>query len=299
MYFTQYSKCIEITYKKVIKMEDKSNRRRFIKKSAIISLAGTSSIGSVISKPNEVNHEKKIDLLRFAVASDGHFGQPSTAYKMYHRNIVEWLNEEVDNQGLDFCVFNGDIIHDKPEFLPEVKKYFSKLQVPYYTTRGNHDRVTADVWKATFGIDENHYFESGQSAFILCNTSNEAGEYLCADTTFLENALEKNKDKLSVFVFIHISQKKWVDNGIACPKVTNLLESYANVAAIFHGHDHDHHGVMYSGEKPYFFDGHIGGSWGQEYKGYRIVEILNGRNITTYQYNPIAKAKVNSHNYVL
>jgi len=159
--------------------------------------------------------------------------------------------------------------------------------------------VTAEVWRETFGINQNHFFEKGQSAFILCNTSNEKGEYLCADTSFLKDALEKNKEKSSVFVFIHISQKKWVDNGIACPEVMDVLESYSNVAAIFHGHDHDHHGVMYSGNKPYFFDGHIGGSWGQEYKGYRIVEISNGNNITTYQFNPIARAKVNSHVYTV
>jgi len=97
-------------------MGDKSDRRRFIKKSAMISLAGTSSIGSVLSKPNDPKKENAIDIIRFAVASDGHYGQPNTAYKMYHRNVVDWLNEEFDNQGLDFCIFNGDIIHEVRQF---------------------------------------------------------------------------------------------------------------------------------------------------------------------------------------
>ncbi|HEX8529549.1 MAG TPA: metallophosphoesterase, partial [Cytophagales bacterium] len=81
--------------------------------------------------------------LRFAVASDGHYGQPDTDYAAFYRNIVAWLNQENERNGLDFCVFNGDIIHDGPEFLPQAKAALDGLKVPYYVTRGNHDRVPA------------------------------------------------------------------------------------------------------------------------------------------------------------
>ncbi|MBT30650.1 MAG: transcriptional regulator [Thalassobius sp.] len=280
-------------------MNKNNSRRNFVKKSAALA-AGVPTVlaptGVFAGKPETTqNNDAKIDVIRFAVASDGHFGEKGTAYKMYYRNIVTWLNEEAENEGLDFCVFNGDIIHDEPKFLKEANEYFKGLKIPYYATQGNHDKVSEELWKEVFKIPFNHSFEKGDSGFILCTTSNEKGEYLCADASFVKEKLELFKSKKSVFVFLHISHKKWVDNGIDCKEITDMLESYENVACIFHGHDHDHHEAMYSGGKTYLFDGHFGGSWGQEYKGYRIVEVRGGTEVHTYQCNPLARGIQNTN----
>jgi hypothetical protein len=64
------------------------------------------------------------------------------------------------------------------------------------------------------------------------------------------------------------------------------LASYPNIAAVFHGHDHDEHDIKTADGKPYLFDGHFGGNWGLPYKGYRIVEVLDNGKVRTYQYNP-------------
>ena len=63
-----------------------------------------------------------------------------------------------------------------------------------------------------------------------------------------------------------------------------LLESTPNVRAVFHGHNHNQTGVLTSGELRYFFDSHVGGSWGAK-KGYRIVEVYEDHRITSYQLN--------------
>ena len=76
--------------------------------------------------------------------------------------------------------------------------------------------------------------------------------------------------------------------GIDCLEVSSLLETTPNVAAVFHGHDHDVDGCIYSNERAYLFDGHIGGDWGTNYRGYRIVEIDRQGNVGTYQCNPQA-----------
>ncbi len=64
----------------------------------------------------------KVPKLRFAIVSDGHYGQPGTEYKLYHEHIVQWLNESHDKNPLHFVVVNGDLVHDRPDLLPEVKK---------------------------------------------------------------------------------------------------------------------------------------------------------------------------------
>ena len=73
-----------------------------------------------------------------------------------------------------------------------------------------------------------------------------------------------------------------------------LIESYPNVRAIFHGHDHNSMGRLVSGGKPYFFDSHIGGSFGNRI-GYRIVEMHADKSMTTYQYDMQDAVIVNQH----
>ncbi len=225
--------------------------------------------------------------LRFAVASDGHYGQPNTPYQRFHTEAVRWLNWEKTGRGLDFVLFNGDIIHDDPVFLPEVKTVFDTLDMPYYVSKGNHDMVSAEAWEKTWGYPPDHSFVMGSYGFAVGCTSNEKGEYLCADNAWLKKTLDGFADKTAVFVFLHISQRKWVQHGVDCPDTVSLLEECKNVAAVFHGHDHNVDNVML-GKKPFFFDGHFGGSWGTNYRGYRIVEITEAGKISTYQCNPTA-----------
>ena len=97
-------------------------------------------------------------------------------------------------------------------------------------------------------------------------------------------------------MFIHIAQRKegvdgWPKYGVHQPEevekgmeVMKLLESAENVRAVFHGHNHDQSGHLISGERRYFFDSHIGGSWGAK-QGYRVVEIYDDHRMITYQWN--------------
>ncbi|MGL1525988.1 metallophosphoesterase, partial [Vibrio parahaemolyticus] len=81
---------------------------------------------------------------------------------------------------LDFCVINGDVIHDNPIFLKEARSVFNQLKIPFYVTQGNHDRCTPAVWEETWGIPLNHAVEVKDQVLLLATTSNEKGEYLCA-----------------------------------------------------------------------------------------------------------------------
>lgn len=232
--------------------------------------------------------------MRFAVASDGHYGQPGTEFEKFHTDVIRWLNQEKMQKGLDFAIFNGDLIHDEPTLMYDVKTAFKRLAVPFFVTRGNHDRVGLDVWEGTWGYPTNHSFARGEYAFILGDTSNEKGEYLCPDPAWLRGEIAKYERKKGIFVFLHITPVKWSSNGRDCEEVRELLEKTPNIKAIFHGHEHDEDDRKMSGGKPFFYDGHFGGSWGTTYKGYRIVEVYEDSSWQSYQYNPTAAPILNT-----
>lgn len=234
--------------------------------------------------------------LRFIVASDGHYGQPGTDFQGMHTDLIRWVNTEKMQKGVDFIFFNGDLIHDDPTLLYDLKTTLGKLRVPYFVGRGNHDKVGLDVWKSTWGYDTNHSFSKGEYAFIAGDTSNEQGKYVCPDVQWLKTEISKYSAKKGIFVFLHITPNQWTDHGISCPEVMELFENTPNVKAIFNGHDHDQDSKKQKGKKPYFFDGHFGGNWGTSYKGYRVVEIFEDDTWTTYQFNPIAAPILNSFN---
>ncbi len=238
-------------------------------------------------------------IFRFAIASDGHYGQPGTSYKKDFANLVQWMKKEKKKNGLDLIFLNGDLFHDDPVFLPATKQFFDQLPVPYYVTRGNHDRVSEATWKQTWGYTPNHDFSLGDYAFVLTDTSNEQGDYLCVDYLWLQTTLQKYASKKGIFVYMHIPpSKRWTDSGVDCVPVRELLEQTPNVTAIFHGHDHDLDDKKMSGSKPCFFDGHFGGNWGTTYKGYRIVEIYADETWKSYQYNPTSSPVINAFSVI-
>lgn len=267
-----------------------SNRRIFLKGSlASILLAGLSKGVSALTPKMHTNLPVGAKAkLRFVIASDGHYGQPGTDYKKDHDNIVQWINEAHDINPLDFVIINGDLVHDRPELLSEVKTdYFDKLKVPFYAIPGNHDHADTALWKSVFGYEDNYSFEKNGVGFILANTSDTKGAYLCPDKNFIKQELEKLKNLKTVLVVLHIPPHSWVPESpfVDCPETISILHSYSNVKAVFHGHDHSLDAVFYTNKLPHFFDAHFGGNWGTKYKGYRIVEIDETNKVTTYQVN--------------
>lgn len=268
-----------------------SNRRFFIKSSlAGLVLAGISPAVSALTPADQnglPGPGKKLKL-RFAIASDGHYGQPGTEYKKDHSNMVKWLNEAHDSNPLNFVIINGDLVHDRPELLPELKRdYYDHLKVPFYAIPGNHDHTDTATWKSIFGYEDNFSMEKNGVGFVLANTSDTKGKYLAPDNGFLKKELDKFAALKTVFVVLHIPPHLWVPENpfVDSPETMQLLHSYPNVKAVFHGHDHSLDAVFYTNKLPHFFDSHIGGSWGTSYRGYRIVEVDEDDLITTYQVN--------------
>jgi predicted phosphodiesterase len=251
------------------------NRRPFLQK---LALAGTSLVTMPFVLYGKMNFPKATRL-KFITASDGHWGQPNTDFECFHKNLFDAIHREKD---LDFVVFNGDLIHDKPELLPEVKEFYRQLQVPHHVCRGNHDRVSEEDFQKVMGQTTNFSFEAKGSGILLLDCSNEKGEYLCADLDYAKKILDEYSALEHVFVFVHISQNDWTRHGVDCEPFLDLVTSYPNVRATFHGHDHDVDGQMIYRKKPFLWSGHFGGNWGNPFHSYRVCEVGEDGKVISY-----------------
>ncbi|MBY0536088.1 MAG: metallophosphoesterase [Chitinophagaceae bacterium] len=226
--------------------------------------------------------------LRFIVASDGHYGQPKTEYEQFFKEFVDAANSFHSKNKVAFTVFNGDIIHDDPKHFDGAKMALDKLSTKYYVTQGNHDHAGPELWQSVWKMPLNYSFSEKEYGFILATSSDEKGTYTCPDLNFIKTELEKFSKKRQVFLFIHINSAKQTANAVDCQPLLELLKQHKNVKAVFNGHDHDMDDVKKSGDIPFIFDAHIGGSWGTSYRGFRVVELLQDGSVHTYMMNPVA-----------
>ncbi len=251
-------------------------RRLFLQKMSLVS----SSLLAVPFLSFNKAEQTQTPGLKFITASDGHWGQPNTDFETSHRNLIEAIGKE---EHVDFVVFNGDLIHDEPGLMPDVKKVYDTLNVPYFVTRGNHDRVSQENWLQIWNQPENFAFILKEKhGIILLNCSNEAGKYLCADVAFAKSKLEEFRNLPQVFLFVHISQNTWTKHGVSCAELLDTIAAYPNVKATFHGHDHDVDGIMLYKKKPFLWSGHFGGNWGNPFPSYRVCEVAaDGNTVIT------------------
>jgi hypothetical protein len=263
-------------------------RRDFIKQaSSVLLVLSSGKIISVTDGYEELMARKP--LLRFAVASDGHYGQKDTDSAKNFADLVETINRNHQQKVFDFCVVNGDIIHDDKKWFSEAKMALDKLAVKYYVSQGNHDHVTASEWEAIWGMPVNLDFRIKKNTILIGTTSDEKGTYLCPDLNWFSQKLEEHRGQKNIFIFIHINPAKQTKNAVDCPEFFDLLSKYKNIRGVFNGHDHDEDNIKMKNNIPFIFDAHFGGNWGTDYKGFRVVELRKDDSLLTYILNPFNK----------
>ena len=273
-----------------------NDRRQFLK----LALTGAVWLGAgntlkAFDIANGLPKRKKVQL-RIAIASDGHYGQPNTRFAELHREMVGWINRDHGNRRIDFTFINGDLFHNDPTFLEPAKELWDQLHTPYYVSHGNHDMTDESTWAQTWNSPWNYGFEKNEIGFVVLNTADTKGNYTCPDLEKARELLKQYEQHKHLFVFMHITPRKWTNAGINCPEIVEMFDRQQNLRAVFHGHDHDQDNVKKNNNTFYFFDSHIAGDWGTAYHGYRIVEVMKNGDILTYQMNPKNNEKVNSQN---
>ena len=263
-------------------------RRKFIRQTASALLILSS--GKIISL-HEAYDEMllKKSVLRFVVASDGHYGQQNTEYEKFHIDLVSHINKLHEENPFEFCVVNGDIIHDDKTHYPAVKKALDNFKMKYYVSQGNHDHVTAAEWEQIWLMPTNIDLKIKKNSVLIGTTSNKDGTYLPPDIKWFARKLEEHKGQKNIFIFIHINPGKLTKHAVDSPEFFELLSKYKNVKAIFNGHDHDEDNIKMKNGIPFIFDAHFGGNWGTAYRGFRIVELRKDNSLLTYILNPTDK----------
>lgn len=259
------------------------DRRKFLQ--SVTALTVLAACGK--TEGTELPAEEEKVLLRFALASDIHFGEDKTDYQSQITNLKTHFAAFQKNNPCAFFAINGDIIHNDPAFLPPAHQALKGLHDTIYVTQGNHDRVSDTVWKQTWNCDLNFDVVHGDSAFIFGTTSDVVGSLSCPNMTIMQTLLDKHRDKKHVFIFWHIHPHYQEMN---CTDVLAVLSKYPNVRAVFNGHDHNDESVKTIAGIPYLFNGRIAGSWGSFDRNFRVVEVTNTR-VITYLMTPTVKKK--------
>lgn len=226
---------------------------------------------------------------RFAVTSDGHYGEPKIPYEAYYSQITAAINQFHQKTPLQFTVANGDLFHDNPVFLPAAVSALKKLDTPLYVTKGNHDKVSDTAWQKAWGMPVNDAVEMGDQVLLFGTTSNENGDYLPPNAAWFEQQLRQYTSAKNIFLFFHITPIRWTQHATDAKDFQQLIQRHKNIRAAFNGHDHDQDGVKMFANIPFLFDGHFGGSWGTGYRGFRVVEILEDNSLLTYMMSPTEK----------
>ncbi len=258
-------------------------KRRDFCKSVGMALVLQACGKSSIATSEEI--EKKT-IFRFAVASDWHYGEANTNYLESFDAFKLAFKEFSKGSPSEFLMMNGDIIHNTPSFLTPAANLLKTAHQNIYVTQGNHDRVTESVWEEAWGIKFNHDFTVGNQAVLLGTTVLPNGTYTCPNLNWFEQKLEQYKNAQNIFIFLHITPVKWTSGAVDCLDFQKMLEKYPNVRAVFNGHDHEQDHIKMLGKIPFMFDGHICGSWGTAYKGFRIVELKEDNSMVTFMMNP-------------
>lgn len=139
---------------------------------------------------NEYAYAKKLGRIRWnapenmrvALVSDIHYLQGDdspltmgTKDEDRMRVLVESLNEENRKKPIDFCIFDGDLITihgdkigEKVENLQRlVDNYLSRLDMPWFAIRGNHDCYSDEDWYTVMGNPPQLSLEADNYIFML------------------------------------------------------------------------------------------------------------------------------------
>jgi 3',5'-cyclic AMP phosphodiesterase CpdA len=152
-----------------------SSRRNFLKASGAAVAATSLPLRWVRAEDVSPSSKPK---LRFAVVSDLHYGQANTPFDKMAGELVEWINKEKQDKGLDALFVNGDLVNDTaPGLVILREQFFSKLKMPYYCIKGNHDYVDqtpgspSESWEKVWGYPSNHTVKIGDFVFVMADSS--------------------------------------------------------------------------------------------------------------------------------
>jgi Icc protein len=147
----------------------------------------------------------------------------------------------------DLCVINGDLTSwFTPDEFETAKSFLDRLDMPYYVTRGNHDRVgdyPEDYFLETFGLQSSWYsIDHKGFHFIFLDDNRLADGWMevpQAEFQWLEADLAANR-RAPTFIFEHHPVgADWVDvDKKARARLLHIFAQNPRIVGVFNGHSH-------------------------------------------------------------
>ena len=195
--------------------------------------------------------------LRVGLISDIHYSPENyKGIKPHDRlnYIVNMMNSEHQKKPFDMVFITGDLSSNNGSTIEAVKRYFDKLQMPYYILAGNHDLVSVNEWANNFHYGRDYSLVFGDYAFLIADTFN--GPQLAEEMSYgqqpsavdmvkLSAKYEKLKDK-TIFALYH----GMFGSSHHADLKAFILEK-DNILAGFEGHWHTNGSVDLGGKKSY------------------------------------------------
>ncbi len=265
-----------------------------------------SSYGNSSIEEFFLNLKSKEEVIRIAITGDGHWGADycvgerddvnEIGYEKRHKKMIDWLNHEVSGEGLDFVVFNGDIVNNYGKDWVKAKEWYDKINVPYYVVHGNHDgdedRILGfNDWEDLWGTPYDYDIEHKGVGFIFLGTGSEYREIGYSEIFWNYDFLKERSqfyiaENKPIFVITHISfdHPKYGGDydgsyGKLAQKYHDHISSEPLIKAAIFSHNHRRRGVYNYDSQIYLYSGHFSywPSIERTPMGYRIIEIRDGR----------------------
>ena len=249
-------------------------------------------------------------MVRIITAADGHYGGQfeSGQWPEYgvpdetrHETMINWINQEVAENGVDFVVFNGDNWHDFPyteipagypgagtTYMDRAIYWYDQLDCPYFCTHGNHDRLSFQAWENFFGYPVNHHFAHKGYGIVLLNTGSNEGEdvgygtgYALPDLQFVQDTYQHYfEQEMPMIIFNHVDWTFSNYGGGGLMSATfgdnwplhHFVRLRPHIIAVHWGHRHIYRSTYLYGRQLYAFSGHFSHRTNLDY-GYRVIEL--------------------------
>lgn len=233
------------------------------------------------------NHSSSND--EETVRGDG----PPTQPKGYQERL-EFLRDALiveKRKGLDFFILNGDLVHDVPEAHLDVKTEMDKVGEAYHVGYGNHERSSEQHWTDVWGQDWNHDFTVGDYAFLMPNSSNQAGDRIPVDEVWLADKLAEYEDKKGILVVTHVPQTTRWRNSPDAVGVREILRSSDNLIGSVFSHVHGAITTERVDDLIFSMTGHFA-HYGRNFYSYRIFEIDESNDTITSELYDVTHDRV-------
>lgn len=210
----------------------------------------------------------------------------SNVKRLHNETIVDLKNEGLKHNPV-YGVTLGDLVHDKPELMNDVKDAFISTNIPFFHTIGNHDKI--ESYENIFGPTD-YSFNRGNAHIVVMNNASGRRGFTRTQMSWLKSNLQHVPKNKMLIVCLHIPL---VSDMSYRNDFLELIKSF-NEVHIMSAHTHTNSNYWHEDYNIYeHITGTVSGMWwlgtinrcGAP-NGYSVYEVEDN-NMKNWYYKPV------------